>query len=65
MTDWVAFEEYRDFTRDFVAAVEQALKDGKSAEEAAAALGLPDQYIDYGMQRAVNAVTSIYAELQD
>ncbi len=65
VTDWVAFEEYRDFTRDFVAAVERAFKGGKSAEEAAAALGLPDQYIDYGMQRAVNAVTSIYAELQD
>ena len=64
VTDWDAVREYADFTRDFVAAVERAHQDGKTAEEAAAALGLPDRYQNYGVQRAVNAVASIYAELE-
>ena len=65
VTDWAAFEDYRDFTRDFLAAVEQAREDGKSPQEAAADLGLPDRYVDYGTQRAVNAIERIYAELRN
>jgi len=64
VTDWGAFKEYGEFVRDLVAAVERAKKEGKTADQAAADLKLPDKYKDYGMTRLKDGVTKIYAELK-
>ncbi|HEU4389320.1 MAG TPA: MBL fold metallo-hydrolase [Blastocatellia bacterium] len=62
VTDWNGFKEYGVFLQDFVAAVEQARKDGKTADQAATDLKLPDKYKDYNMSRLKGAVTAIYNE---
>ena len=64
VADWAAFKEYGEFLRDFVAAVEQAKKDGKTVDQAATDLKLPDKYKDYNMGRAKGGVTAIYNELK-
>jgi glyoxylase-like metal-dependent hydrolase (beta-lactamase superfamily II) len=58
------FKEYGEFMRDFVAAVEQAKKDGKTVDLTAADLKLPDKYKDYNMSRLKAGVTAIYGELK-
>jgi len=60
---WKDLEEYADFNRDFLAAVQEAIKAGKSASEAAASLQLPERYKDYNMQNARANVEAIYKEL--
>jgi cyclase len=60
---WNDFKEYGDFMRELVAAVEQAKKDGKTADQAAADLKLPEKYKDYNMGRLKGNVTAIYSEL--
>jgi glyoxylase-like metal-dependent hydrolase (beta-lactamase superfamily II) len=60
---WDDLKEYADFNRDFLEAVRAAIKDGKSAEQAAATLQLPARYKDYDMQRAAANVATIYREL--
>ena len=62
-TTWQDFEEYADFTRDFLAAVEEAFRAGKSVDEAAETLALPDRYAEYGMEHARANVEAIYDEL--
>jgi glyoxylase-like metal-dependent hydrolase (beta-lactamase superfamily II) len=62
VTGWNDFKEYGDFMRDFVAAVQQAKKAGKTADQAAADLKLPEKYKDYGMGRLKADVTVIYGE---
>ncbi len=64
VSDWKAFEEYGDFNQDFLSAVQQAFKEGKTDEEAAGSLKLPEKYKDYGMVRLKDNVTKIYAELK-
>ena len=64
VTDWNAFKEYGEFVRDLVAAVEQAKKDGKDIDQAAADLKLPEKYKDYNMGRLKANVTAIYSELK-
>lgn len=64
VTDFAAFKEYGEFLRDFVAAVQQAKKDGKTVDEAATDLKLPDRYKDYNLGRAKAGVTAIYNELK-
>jgi glyoxylase-like metal-dependent hydrolase (beta-lactamase superfamily II) len=64
VTDFNAFKEYGEFMREIVAAVQQAKKEGKTADQAAAELKLPEKYKDYGMTRAKDGVTKIYAELK-
>ena len=64
MTNIRDLQEYADFTRDFLAAVREAFKAGKSADEAAASLVLPERYKAYGMERAAANVRVIYAELK-
>jgi cyclase len=61
--NWSDVQEYADFTRDFLAAVREARQAGKTADEAAATLRLPDRYKTYGMQRAKANVEAIYSEL--
>jgi len=60
---WKDFVEYADFTRDFLAAVRDAIVAGKSVDEAVASLKLPDRYKDYGMEHAKANVEAIYKEL--
>ncbi|MGH9856145.1 MAG: hypothetical protein ACREBD_40445, partial [Blastocatellia bacterium] len=64
VTDWNTFKEYGEFVRDLVAAVEQAKKDGKTADQAAEGLNLPEKYKDYNMGRLKADVTVIYSELK-
>lgn len=64
VADWAAFKEYGEFLRDFVAAVEQAKKDGKTVDQAATDLKLPEKYKDYNLGRAKGGVTAIYNELK-
>lgn len=60
---WRDVQEYADFNRDFLAAVQQAIADGKSAAEAFAGLRLPERYKDYNMRQARANVDAIYREL--
>jgi glyoxylase-like metal-dependent hydrolase (beta-lactamase superfamily II) len=64
LADWNAFKEYGEFMREFVAAVEQAKKDGKTIDQAVTDLKLPEKYKDYNMGRAKAGVTAIYSELK-
>lgn len=64
VTDWKAVQEFADFNRDFLAAVEAAIKAGKSADETAATLQLGPRWKDYGMGRLRANVAAIYAELK-
>jgi cyclase len=56
-------QEYQEFTRAFVAAAERAMKAGKSVDEAARNLGLPEKYKDYDMANAKADVQRVYDEL--
>src|SRR5262249_13634492 len=64
VTDWNAFKEYGEFMRDLVAAAEQAKKDGKDVDKAAAEIKLPEKYKDYNMGRLKADVTAIYSEIK-
>lgn len=64
VTDWGAFQEFGEFKRDFLAAVQEAFKAGRSADEAAATLTLPDRYQGYNLGRLKDNVAKIYTELQ-
>jgi glyoxylase-like metal-dependent hydrolase (beta-lactamase superfamily II) len=64
MTNIRDLQEYADFTRDFLTAVREAFKAGKTADEAAASLALPERYKAYGMERAAANVRVIYDELK-
>ena len=64
VTDFAEFREYGEFLRDFVAAVEQTKKDGKTVDQAATDLKLPEKYKDYNLGRAKGAITAIYSELK-
>jgi hypothetical protein len=60
---WTDVQEYADFNRDFLAAVQEARRAGKTADEAAETLRLPEKYKAYDMQRAKANVEAIYGEL--
>ena len=60
---WGGLAEYADFNRDFLAAVQAAYEAGRSVDEAAANLDLPERYADYGMEQARANVEAIYNEL--
>ncbi len=59
---WGDFKEYGEFMRDLVAATQQARKEGKTADQAATELKLPEKYKAYGMGRLKADVAQIYAE---
>lgn len=61
---WNDFKEYGDFIRDLVAAAEQAKKDGKDVDKAAADIKLPEKYKAYGMGRLKDNITAIYSEMK-
>jgi len=61
---WNDFKEYGNFMRELVAAVEQAKKDGKTVDQAAVEVKLPEKYKDYNMSRLKGNITTIYSELK-
>lgn len=60
---WADFQEYADFNRDFVEAVRAAKAAGRSAQDAAASLKLPERYAGYDMTQAAAHIQAIYREL--
>jgi cyclase len=60
---WAELEEYVAFNKDFLDAVRQAIAAGKTADQAAASLALPDKYKAYDMTQAKANVQAIYREL--
>jgi glyoxylase-like metal-dependent hydrolase (beta-lactamase superfamily II) len=61
---WSRFVEFGEFNAAFLAAVQQAFKDGKTPEDAFAALKLPEKFKDYQTGRGQANVTAIYGELK-
>jgi glyoxylase-like metal-dependent hydrolase (beta-lactamase superfamily II) len=60
---WADLQEYVDFNRDFLEAVKQAIAAGKSAEESAKTLQMPERYKAYDMSNAPANVRAIYREM--
>jgi glyoxylase-like metal-dependent hydrolase (beta-lactamase superfamily II) len=63
VTTWAAFVEFGEFNQAFLTAVQEAKKAGKTAEQAAAELKLPEKFKDYAMRSAKANVEAIYADL--
>ena len=61
---WQDLEEYQRFTRDLLAATQEAIKAGKSAADAAAGINLTPKYKGYQSERIKAAVEAIYDELK-
>ena len=59
---WADLQEYADFMRDFVAAADAARKAGKSVDEAANGLKLPDRYKGYNMAQAKADIQRVFDE---
>lgn len=57
-------QEYVNFTRDFLAAAQDAFKTGKTADAAVASLNLAGRYPAYNLDGARAGVEAIYAELR-
>ena len=60
---WQDFVEFGEFTRAFLTTVQTAKKAGKTADQAAAELALPDKFKAYVMTRAKDNVATIYKQL--
>jgi cyclase len=63
VTDWAAFVEFGEFVRAWVSSVETAAKAGKTADQAAADVKLPEKFSGYGTTRARANVDVIYKEI--
>ena len=63
VTTWAAFVEYGEFMKEVVAAAAEAKKAGKTADQGAAELKLPEKFKDYAVARAKDNFTAIYADL--
>lgn len=63
VSTWADFQEYGEFNRAFLSAVQAAVKAGKTADQALADLKLPTTFSAYQMTGAKDNVAKIYAEL--
>ena len=63
VTDWAAFVEFGDFVRTWVSSVQASAKAGKTADQAAAEVKLPEKFSGYTTTRARANVDVIYKEL--
>lgn len=63
VTTWAAFVEFGEFNKAFLEAARTAKAAGKTADQAAAELKLPERFKDYGIARAKTNVEAIYADL--
>ena len=57
-------QEYIDFNRAFLAAVNDAIAAGRTVDEAASMLALPERFSTYDTARVRDAVAVAYAELK-
>ena len=62
---WTDLQEYAEFNRDFLAAVQAAKQAGKTVDEAVADLQLPEKYTAYGMEHAKANVQAIYGRAEE
>ena len=63
VTTFAAFAEFGEFNKAFLTATQEAKKAGKTADQAAAELKLPEKFKDYAVARAKVNVEAIYADL--
>lgn len=63
-SQWKDVEEYADFVAAFVAAGQAAHAAGKTPDQAAAGLTLPERFKAYDLAGAGAAMTALYAELK-
>jgi cyclase len=63
VTDMNALREFTEFNQAFLDAVATAYKEGKTIDDAAASLKLPEKFKDYNMSRSKANVAVIYSEL--
>ena len=63
MVQWKDLQEYQRFNADLLAAVQAAMKAGKSVDEAAASINLTTKYAGYESTRTKAAIQAIYDEL--
>jgi glyoxylase-like metal-dependent hydrolase (beta-lactamase superfamily II) len=61
---WNDFREYAEFTREFVDAVTAAWKNGRTAQQVAAELRMPEKYKDYRLDGAKAMIETIFTELK-
>ena len=61
---WKDFQEYAEFTRDFVAAVTAAWKNGRTVDQAVSKLTLQEKYKGYRMDGAKATIETIFTELK-
>jgi glyoxylase-like metal-dependent hydrolase (beta-lactamase superfamily II) len=64
VTTWAAFVEFGEFNQAVLDSVRQAVKDGKSLEEAVAGFSVPEKFKGYNVGRAKANVSAIYNELK-
>ena len=60
---WADFQEFGEFNRAFLSAVQGAVKAGKMVDQALADLKLPEKFSAYSMTGAKDNVPKIYTEL--
>jgi glyoxylase-like metal-dependent hydrolase (beta-lactamase superfamily II) len=63
VVQWKDLQEYQRFNADLLAAVQAAMKAGKSVDEAAASINLTTKYAGYESARTKAAIQAIYDEL--
>jgi glyoxylase-like metal-dependent hydrolase (beta-lactamase superfamily II) len=63
VVQWKYLQEYQRFNADLLAAVQAAMKAGKSVDEAAASINLTTKYAGYESTRTKAAIQAIYDEL--
>ena len=63
VSTWKDFVDYGEFNRAVLTAVQAARKAGKTSEQAAAELTVPEKFKDYVMTRAKDNVATIYKQL--
>ena len=61
---WNDFREYAEFTREFVDAVTAAWKNGRTAEQVATELRMPEKYKDYRLDGAKAMIETVFNELK-
>ena len=61
---WNDFREYAEFTREFVDAVTAGWKNGRTSEQVASELRMPEKYKDYRLDGAKAMIETIFNELK-
>ena len=64
VTTWSSLREYQQFTADLLAAVQSAMAEGQSADDAVESIDLSSKYPEYATNRREAAIRAIYDELQ-